>query len=105
MKLTNIRSNMVELEIAGNKILFSYNTPVAAIIHGGDRIVKTNKKWSATTTRHINEWLALLDQQGIGDTSAIPVDQSILDSLISDNGGVKSQIKLNDAILKSRGVS
>ncbi len=60
MKLTPIKANMTELEIdCGKRVLFSYKTPVAAIIEG--KLYRTSTKWSQTTTRHINKYLALLD--------------------------------------------
>ena len=42
----------------GTKVLFSYETPVAAIISigGYEQAFKTEKKWSTTTSRHISEW-------------------------------------------------
>ncbi len=57
MKLIPIQSNMTELTLAnGIKVLFSYQTPVACQLNSG--YYKTAKKWSNTTTRHINKWLA-----------------------------------------------
>lgn len=38
-----------------NEILFSYETPVAALFDG--QPVVTDKRYSTTTSRHINEWL------------------------------------------------
>ena len=56
-KLKKIGSNMSTLLMTeGTVILFSYETPVAALLPSG-RYVKTSKKWSATTTKHINKWL------------------------------------------------
>jgi hypothetical protein len=55
MKLKLIANNMTELSINGiGTILFSYETPVAA--HTPNGIFKTEKKWSSTTSRHINIW-------------------------------------------------
>lgn len=57
MNLKQVGSNMTELELGdGLRVLFSYQTPVAAFIVG-QGIVKTSKKWSATTTRHITKWI------------------------------------------------
>lgn len=59
MKLLPLKTNMTELELNdGTKILFSYKTPVAAVllIDGLAQAVKTDKKWSNTTSRHINQW-------------------------------------------------
>jgi hypothetical protein len=55
MKLKPIASNMTELEVKGAHVLFSYSTPVACSSVG--KYYKTEKKWSNTTTRHINKWL------------------------------------------------
>jgi len=79
MKLTPIKANMTELEIpCGNnetpiRVLFSYQTPVATYddVNGYRR---TTKKWSMTTTRHINQWMK-------GFTGE-EVDQSELDDLV-----------------------
>ena len=57
MKLKPIASNMTELEIGGVTVLFSYQTPVAAQTEDGF-YCRTDKRWSVTTSRHINKWLA-----------------------------------------------
>ena len=52
-----IKSNMIELHTNnGNVILFSYETPVAALI-AGKGYVRTATKYSVTTSKHINQWL------------------------------------------------
>ena len=56
LQLKQIASNMTELTVEGMVVLFSYQTPVAALLPSG-RYVKTSKKWSPTTTKHINKWL------------------------------------------------
>ena len=56
MKVKNVGSNMTEISLNdGTLILFSYETPVAAEFDY--KLYRTNKKWSATTTRHIKKWL------------------------------------------------
>ncbi len=60
MNLTPIKANMTELEVNGMRILFSYRTPVAMVL--GMSAYRTERKWSATTTRHINTWLANFPQ-------------------------------------------
>lgn len=58
MKLKPIQSNMTELTLNdGTQVLFSYQTPVACWVDG--QFYKTDKKWSVTTTRHINKWTHL----------------------------------------------
>ena len=56
MKLIPIKANMTELQVNDMLILFSYQTPVAVIFPQGHAYT-TEKKWSRTTTRHINQWL------------------------------------------------
>jgi len=55
MKLQNVGSNQTVLTIDGNRVFFSYNTPVAAEI--GGVFYRTEKKFSVTTSKHINKWL------------------------------------------------
>ncbi len=70
MKLTPIASNMTEVVLnlpayrGETKVLFSYSTPVAAMNLSpewheefGSGMVKTEKKWSKTTSCHISKWL------------------------------------------------
>lgn len=39
----------------GTEILFSYSTPVAAFVPGRG-YVKTDRRYSVTTSKHINGW-------------------------------------------------
>lgn len=56
MNLKPIKTNLTELTVNENLVvLFSYQTPVAAMTQDG--YIKTEKFWSRTTTRHINYWL------------------------------------------------
>jgi hypothetical protein len=54
MKLNPIKKNMTVLEVDDKEILFSYSTPVAAIVRGVLFVVDVSP--SATTTRHIYEY-------------------------------------------------
>jgi hypothetical protein len=57
MIVQQIGSNQTEVTLAdGTCILFSYVTPVAALVPGKGWI-RTAHKWSATTTKHINAWI------------------------------------------------
>lgn len=50
-----IGSNMSQKHFGVDTVvLFSYDTPVAAVIDGVS--YRTEKKWSNTTSRHINKW-------------------------------------------------
>jgi len=56
MNLTPLGSNQTQLDLAdGTTVFFSYRTPVACLTDNG--YYRTSKKWSVTTSRHINKWL------------------------------------------------
>ena len=57
----------------GIKVLFSYQTPVAAF-HPIKGWLRTSKKYSVTTSKHINKWLA-------GVSPSI-VNQDLIDSFV-----------------------
>jgi hypothetical protein len=78
MKVFPIGSNQTEVTLAdGTVVLISYSTPVAALVPGKGWI-RTAKKWSATTTKHINAWL----RKNCGGTVS-EVDQWDLDQLVA----------------------
>lgn len=75
MKLNKLGNNETEVILScGTVVLFSYETPVAAMLPSG-RYVRTDKKWSVTTTRHINKWLS--------GTHASEIEQEFLDGLLT----------------------
>ena len=75
MELNNFASNQTQIRLNdGTVILFSYKTPVAAYVPGTG-YVRTNYKWSRTTSKHINAWL-----RNVGIVGS--VDQSFLDNLV-----------------------
>jgi hypothetical protein len=56
MRLKPLGANQTTVTTnAGLSILFSYETPVACIENG--TAYKTDKHWSKTTSKHINQWL------------------------------------------------
>ena len=66
MRIKNIGTNQTQIETScGNLLLISYETPVAAIIQTPEGLVayKTEKNWSRTTSKHINNFLAGLEAQ------------------------------------------
>jgi len=74
MKLQNLGSNKTSVELNhGIKVYFSYNTPVVAEFRG--ELYKTNKKWSVTTSKHINQFLD-------GRTAKYECDQDWFDELV-----------------------
>lgn len=72
MNIKPLGSNQTELEIKGARVLFSYSTPVACESVG--KRYKTDKKWSQTTSRHINAWL--------GGAEAEEVPQEFFENLL-----------------------
>jgi len=57
MKLSRIGYNQtVIVHNDGTEVFFSYDTPVAVRLPNYEYL-KTNVKYSVTTTRHINKWL------------------------------------------------
>ena len=78
MKVQPIGSNQTEVSLAdGTEVLFSYSTPVAALVPGKGWI-RTAQKWSTTTSKHINAWL----RKNCGGTVAT-VPQWELDQLVA----------------------
>ena len=89
MKLKPLASNMTQLTLNTDiVVLFSYETPVAALTEEG--YVRTSHKWSPTTTRHINKWL--------GGVEAKEKPQEFFDSLT-----MKSKIR--EKIIEKSGAS
>jgi len=58
MKLHPIKQNVTKIEYPNGYVLFSYKTPVIVTIKSTGEVFATNKKWSRTTSKHINQWLA-----------------------------------------------
>ena len=65
MKLKQIGANQTELILEdGSQVFFSYETPVAVrteSMHCGQnqtRVCVTTTKYSQTTSKHINKWVA-----------------------------------------------
>lgn len=78
MKVQPIGSNQTEVSLAdGTEVLISYQTPVAALVPGKGWI-RTATKWSVTTSKHINRWLA---ENCGGDVATVP--QWELDQLVA----------------------
>ena len=71
LSINVLGANQTELTANGIKVLFSYNTPVACWING--QFYKTNKRWSVTTSKHVNKWTHL----------AVDKEQSFFDGLVN----------------------
>ena len=59
LSLEPIGSNMTLLYTSNATILFSYRTPVAAMMwnDGNRRLIRTETFYSVTTSKHINKWI------------------------------------------------
>jgi hypothetical protein len=78
MKVKSIRSNQTEIvKNNGSRLLVSYETPVAYWCAPENRLYITDKKWSVTTSKHINKW-----KQQFSATEK-RVDQAALDNYMS----------------------
>ena len=70
MKLTPIAANQTEISYNnGTQVFFSYRTPVAAYVPS-QGYIRTAKKWSVTTSRHINKWLG-----GVNNVTEVTQEQ------------------------------
>jgi hypothetical protein len=74
MRIQNIGSNMTEVTTDKYVVLVSYSTPVAYKDKSNGRCYRSSKKWSSTTSKHINKWL--------DGRKAEEVEQSVLDSIM-----------------------
>ena len=78
MQLKQLGPNMTELIFPGVSVLFSYETPVAGYKR---TLFKTERKYSRTTTKHINKYLK--EQWDVDPISVEEVSQDYIDSLVS----------------------
>jgi hypothetical protein len=87
MNLKNLGAHKNEIQLGdefNTRVLISYETPVAycQTYDGSVHFFKTEKKWSNTTSKHINQWFNLFS--GINESvKVLTVPQSSLDLLLS----------------------
>jgi len=84
MKVQNYGSNQTLIEDAGIAVFYSYETPVVLLVPntGNDqesRCFITDKKWSCTTSKHINKFLHGLGLDKNDETDVTYVPQDVLD--------------------------
>tara|TARA_B100001989_G_scaffold121467_1_gene85611 strand:+ start:458 stop:688 length:231 start_codon:yes stop_codon:yes gene_type:complete len=76
MQLQRLGYNQTQITLAdGHQVFFSYETPVAARTPDY-KYYRTDRKWSVTTSRHINKWL-----EGVKATT---MPQQFFDTLASN---------------------
>ena len=77
MRVKQVSTTSTEVSLAdGTEVLFSYSTPVAALVPGRGWM-RTEQFYSTTTSKHINRWLA---QNCGGEVQTVPqweVDQLV----------------------------
>jgi hypothetical protein len=71
-----------ELEMIYNdfRLFFSYATPVAACDPETKTVYITDTKYSRTTSKHINRWISLVEEEE-GDCSQVTLEKEIFLSL------------------------
>jgi len=82
MDLKKLGNNETQVSQNGYLILYSYNTPVAVRHHANGQEWKTSKKWSVTTSKHINKWCS---------KNAVFVTQETLEAIIREGYTVALQ--------------
>lgn len=76
MKVKSLGNKKTELHLDNGTIVFvSYETPVAACLATGG-FIRTDTKYSVTTSKHINQWLA--------GAKAVVVSQSDINELLGE---------------------
>jgi len=74
MQVQSLGANKTQLHLAdGTLVFFSYKTAVAALVPGKGWI-RSSTKYSATTTKHVNQWI---------QSPATEVDQWDIDQLVA----------------------
>ena len=67
MKIKQIGSNQTQVHTTSKEygditILYSYTTPVAVQVISTREVYRTTAWFSKTTTRHINKWLGMMEE-------------------------------------------
>lgn len=79
MRLTPIAKNQTVLALNDCEILFSYETPVAAFFYDTRNAIRTNEKFSRTTSKHVNQWARIISCAKVRE-----VNQDYLNALVGD---------------------
>ena len=81
LKIKNLAPNQTELHLGDDlTVFFSYETPVAAWV-SGKGYMRTEEKYSRTTSKHITNWLRRATGQG--NYPALSVPQYQIDALVN----------------------
>lgn len=82
MDLKKLGNNETQVSQNGYLVLYSYSTPVAVRHLASNQEWKTSKKWSSTTSKHINKWCS---------HNAVSVTQQTLEAIIREGYTVALQ--------------
>ena len=84
LKLKNLAPNQTELHLGDDlTVFFSYETPVAAFV-SGKGYMRTEEKYSKTTTKHINQWFQRAVRSGpYRAFNPVTVPQYQIDALVN----------------------
>ena len=75
LHLTQLGANMTEVRYGDKYVLFSYQTPVSYVeLADMNTVYVTDKKYSATTSKHISKWVAA--------RKIIKVNQETIDNIV-----------------------
>ena len=77
MQIKPYASNQTLLLDSGCTVLYSYETPVV-LIDNNNHAFKTDKKWSVTTSKHINQFLRKQGFDPKNDQNLSLVPQEVL---------------------------
>lgn len=69
LRIKPVGTNQTELHTSEWIVFFSYETPVAAYNKQHVKSYRTTKKFSVTTSKHINQWLGM--GRGVGKVEEI----------------------------------
>ena len=79
LKIATMGPNQTELQIGDDvTVFFSYNTPVAAFV-SGKGYIRSEAKYSMTTSKHVNSWL----RKNAALNRVVTVPQYQIDALVS----------------------
>lgn len=80
MKVQQVTTTSTQVSLAdGTEVLFSYSTPVAALVPGRGWM-RTEEFYSTTTSKHINRWFAE-NKSNAAEVASVP--QWDLDQLVA----------------------
>lgn len=81
--IENLGSNKTALYCNGNKIYFSYDTPVVVCDYDNKQVVTTSKNYSSTTSKHISSFVDTINRWGKDGWEHKDASQEVINSYLS----------------------